>query len=55
MKQLKYYIGILVIIIGGIIYFSNQFLGIDLIEMINPDTTAPEIDTSAVRNSIPVI
>lgn len=52
MKKLKYTIGIVGVIIAAIFYLSSQFLGIDLMEIIIPDETAPVIDTSAVRSSI---
>ncbi len=52
MSKLKYYIGIAVVFIGAIFYVSNEFLGIDLMEKINPDITAPVIDASSVRNSV---
>ncbi|MBN2604718.1 MAG: endonuclease [Bacilli bacterium] len=52
MKKVKYYVGIIGFIIAAIFYISNQFLGIDLMEMINPDVTAPLIDTSNVRTTV---
>ncbi len=52
MKKLRNIIAILIAVIGGAIYVSQTYLGIDLIGLVIPDTTAPEIDLSTLRTSV---
>lgn len=53
MKQLKYYIGILIFIAGAAVYVSQTMLGIDLIGLVYPDTVSPVIDISSIRTIVP--
>ncbi|AIO18361.1 Extracellular ribonuclease precursor [Candidatus Izimaplasma bacterium HR1] len=52
MKKVRLYIGILIVTITAAIFVSENLLGIDLLEIFNPDTTAPIIDISDVEDSI---
>ena len=54
MKKLKSLIALVIFIIGGSIYVSNEYLDIDLLEYFNPDTEEPVIDISTVRTTITI-
>ena len=49
---MKYYVGIIVVVIGAIIYGAQTFLNIDIIALIIPDTEKPTIDISSVRTTV---
>lgn len=52
MKKINYIIGVIILIIGFIFYASEEFLGLDLLNMIIPDTVAPSIDTSGLQSNV---
>jgi endonuclease I len=56
MKQLKYYIGLFVLIAGAAAYVSETMLGIDLMELIFPETVTPiDDETPVVDEEAPLI
>jgi endonuclease I len=54
MKKLKYYVGIVVAIAVGVLYVSQSMFGIDLLGTVIPDTEAPVIDLSTLRETITI-
>lgn len=54
MKNVSKTIGVLIVILGAVIYGSQMFLGIDLISFVIPDTEAPVIDVTGLRTSVTV-
>jgi endonuclease I len=51
MKNLKYYIGVVVAVLSVLFFLSDEILGVDLYLLVVPDKTAPEIDTSGLLKS----
>ncbi len=52
MKKMKYYAGLIVAIIAILVYVADAFLGIDIMGMIDPDTTSPVIDLASVKTKV---
>lgn len=52
MKKARKYIGLLVIIVGALIYGAQEYLDIDLIGYVIPDTAKPTLDVSSIRTSV---
>lgn len=52
MKKIRYYGGLVVIILGAIVWGSSTFLGIDLFALISPDEEKPVIDVSSIPTTV---
>jgi endonuclease I len=52
MKKARNYVGIAIILIGAVIYGSRILFGIDLVLLVVPDNTKPEINTTELRTSV---
>lgn len=52
MKNLKYYVGVAVVVIGAIVYGAQLLFDIDLVALVIPDKEKPTIDVSSVRTSV---
>lgn len=52
MKKIRNMIAIIVLVLGGLVYVTQTYLDIDLLEYVNPDKEAPTIDISSVRTTI---